>query len=71
MNPREFYDTVVSMRAIQQKYKETKSPSDLEECIKIEKIIDTEIKRVELILKVQNMFPSLDLKPIKCKEKHE
>lgn len=50
MNPREFYDAVVSMRTVQNRYKESKSQEDLDECTKLESVIDTEIKRVVLIL---------------------
>ena len=32
MNPREFYDAVVSMRKVQKRYKESKSQVDLDEC---------------------------------------
>lgn len=71
MNPREFYDAVVSMRKVQKRYKESKSQVDLDECTRLENIIDTEIKRVELILKAQSMFPTLDLVPMKTRVKHE
>ncbi len=71
MNPREFYDAVVSMRTVQKRYKENKSKEDLDECTKLESVIDTEIKRVELILKAQSMFPTLDLVPMKTRIKHE
>ena len=71
MNPREFYDAVVSMRTVQKRYKESKSQEDLDECTKLESVIDTEIKRVELILKEQSMFPTLDLVPMKTRIKHE
>ena len=71
MNPREFYDAVVSMRKVQKRYKESKSQVDLDECTRLENIIDTEIKRVELILKAQRMFPIQDLVPMKTRVKHE
>ena len=71
MNPREFYDAVVSMRTVQKRHKESKSQEDLDECTKLESVIDTEIKRVELILKAQSMFPTLDLVPMKTRIKHE
>lgn len=71
MNPREFYDAVVSMRTVQKRNKESKSQEDLDECTKLESVIDTEIKRVELILKAQSMFPTLDLVPMKTRIKHE
>ncbi len=71
MNPREFYEAVVSMRTVQKRYKESRSQVDLDECTRLENVIDAEIKRVELILKAQSMFPILDLVPIKTKVKHE
>lgn len=40
MNPREFYDAVVSMRTVQKRYKENKSKEDLDECTKLESVID-------------------------------
>ena len=71
MNPREFYDAVVAMRTVQKRYKERKSHEDYDDYTRLESVIDAEIKRVELILKAQSMFPTLDLVPMKSKIKAE
>lgn len=49
MNSREFYDTVVRMREAQKLYFKTRRPSDLQRSKQIEKVIDTEIERVQRI----------------------
>lgn len=53
MNAKEFYDTVVKMRKAQRDYFRTRSQRSLNESKQLEKLVDTEIKRVEEVLKKQ------------------
>ena len=58
MNSREFFNKVAFMRQLQKEYFNTRSKSILAECKKVERDIDTEIKRVNAIIqsKEQNLF---------------
>ncbi len=61
MNSKEFYETVKRMRAAQKEYFKTRRPCDLQRSKEIEKVIDTEIERVERIVWEQKnppLFPS-------------
>ena len=53
MNAREFFDKVVEMRNAQKKYFETRDKDVLSEAKRLEKEIDAEIRRVEIVLKVR------------------
>lgn len=53
MNAKEFYNTVVKMRKAQRDYFRTRSQRSLNESKQLEKLVDTEIKRVEEVLKRQ------------------
>ena len=53
MNARQFFDKVVEMRNAQKKYFETRDKSALDEAKRLEKEIDAEIRRVEIVLKVR------------------
>jgi hypothetical protein len=53
MNAREFFDKVVEMRNAQKKYFETRDKDVLDEAKRLEKEIDAEIRRVEIVLKVR------------------
>ena len=53
MNAREFFDKVVEMRNAQKKYFETRDKAVLDEAKRLEKEIDAEILRVEIVLKVR------------------
>jgi hypothetical protein len=53
MNAREFFDKVVEMRNAQKKYFETRDKDVLDEAKRLEKEIDAEILRVEIVLKVR------------------
>lgn len=50
MDSKEFYETVKRMRAAQKEYFKTRRPCDLQRSKEIEKVIDTEIERVERII---------------------
>ena len=60
MNSREFFIEVAFMRQLQKEYFNTRSKSILAECKKVEREIDTEIKRVKAIIgnqsKEQELF---------------
>lgn len=60
MNGREFFSKVALMRQLQQEYFKTRSKSVLNECKKLEREVDTEIKRVNAIIgnqpKEQELF---------------
>lgn len=61
MDSKEFYETVKRMRAAQKEYFKTRRPCDLQRSKDIEKVIDTEIERVERIIwerKNPPLFPS-------------
>lgn len=61
MDSKEFYETVKRMRAAQKEYFKTRRPCDLQRSKEIEKVIDTEIERVERIIwerKNPPLFPS-------------
>jgi hypothetical protein len=47
MKPKEFFDTVVQMRAAQKRFFKSHSSFDLQESKRLEKIIDKEIERVQ------------------------
>ena len=53
MNAREFFDKVVEMRNAQKKYFETRDKDVLADAKRLEKEIDAEIRRVEIVLKVR------------------
>jgi ribosomal protein L9 len=53
MNAREFFDKVVEMRNAQKKYFETRDKAVLDEAKRLEKELDAEIRRVEIVLKVR------------------
>lgn len=53
MNAREFFDKVAEMRNAQKKYFETRDKDVLSEAKRLEKEIDAEIRRVEIVLKVR------------------
>lgn len=53
MNAKEFYNTVAKMRKAQRDYFRTRSQRSLNESKQLEKLVDTEIKRVEEVLKKQ------------------
>lgn len=53
MNAREFFDKVVEMRNAQKKYFETRDKDVLDEAKRLEKEIDAEIRRVEIVLKLR------------------
>lgn len=53
MNARQFFDKVAEMRNAQKKYFETRDKSALDEAKRLEKEIDAEIRRVEIVLKVR------------------
>ncbi len=53
MNPRQFYDTVVSMRAAQQEYRQSGTPQAQAEAERLEQIVDREIRLTELKLKAR------------------
>jgi hypothetical protein len=53
MNARQFFDKVVEMRNAQKKYFETRDKDVLDEAKRLEKEIDAEILRVEIVLKVR------------------
>jgi len=53
MNARQFFDKVVEMRNAQKKYFETRDKDVLDEAKRLEKEIDAEIRRVEIVLKVR------------------
>jgi hypothetical protein len=53
MNAREFFDKVSAMRNAQKKYFETRDKDVLSEAKRLEKEIDAEIRRVEIVLKVR------------------
>ena len=64
MNAREFYDTVVLMRKAQKNYFKTRSmplvaKEHLQESKRLERIIDDEIKRVELLTE-NTKSPTID-----------
>lgn len=50
MNSKEFYDTVVKLREAQRSYFKTRSSIDLQRSKQLEKIIDSEIDRVSLLI---------------------
>lgn len=61
MNSKQFYDTVVRMREAQKQYFKTRRARDLQRSRQIEKVIDTEIERVQRIeweRKNPTLFPS-------------
>ena len=51
MTPKEFYNEVVKMRNLQKQYFRTRSSVTLEASKRQERLIDNEIKRVELLTK--------------------
>lgn len=51
MSPKEFFDTVVKMREYQKRYFKARLPVDLKESKRLEKIVDSEIERVERTLR--------------------
>jgi ribosomal protein L9 len=53
MNARQFFDKVVEMRNAQKKYFETRDKDVLDEAKRLEKELDAEIRRVEIVLKVR------------------
>lgn len=53
MNAREFFDKVTEMRLMQRAYFKNRDKDTLAECKRLEKEIDEEIRRVEIILKVR------------------
>ena len=50
MNAREFFSLVVEMRQQQRDYFRTKNPQTLSESKRLEKLVDTEINRVQTIM---------------------
>lgn len=54
MNSREFFSKVALMRQLQKEYFKTRSKSVLDECKTVEREIDTEIKRVNVIIGSQS-----------------
>lgn len=63
MDSKEFYESVKRMRAAQKEYFKTRRPCDLQRSKEIEKVIDTEIERVERIIWERNnppLFPNTD-----------
>lgn len=57
MNSKQFYDTVVRMREAQKQYAKSRRPCDLQRSKEIEKVIDTEIERVQRIVWEQQNPP--------------
>jgi hypothetical protein len=53
MNAREFFDKVSAMRNAQKEYFKSRDKSALDEAKRLEKEIDAEIRRVEIVLKVR------------------
>lgn len=53
MNAREFFDKVVEMRNAQKEYFKSRDKAALDEAKRLEKEIDAEIRRVEIVLKVR------------------
>lgn len=49
MDAREFYETTKAMRAAQKEFFKTRESSALKEAKRLERVIDDEISRVELI----------------------
>ena len=60
MNAKEFYDTVKAMREAQRGYFKFRTKQFLDESKRLEKTIDSEIKRVEQI-KLDKQQPRLEL----------
>lgn len=60
MNAREFYETVKQMRHLQREYFRHRGTTLLQECKKMEAIVDGEISRVETVLSQQQQ-QQLDL----------
>lgn len=58
MDHKEFYDTVRLMRAKQKEYFKTRSIKTLQECKRLEKLIDDEIVRVDKIM-LDRLQPTL------------
>ena len=53
MNAREFFDKVAEMRNAQKEYFKSRDKAALDEAKRLEKEIDAEIRRVEIVLKVR------------------
>lgn len=53
MNARQFFDKVAEMRLMQRAYFKNRDKDTLAECKRLEKEIDEEIRRVEIVLKVR------------------
>lgn len=53
MNARQFFDKVAEMRNAQKEYFKSRDKSALDEAKRLEKEIDAEIRRVEIVLKVR------------------
>lgn len=60
MDARHFFELVVQMRAAQRKYFRDKDNTSLRYARDLERKVDTEIKRVEMITK-EKLSPRLDL----------
>ena len=56
MNAKEFYDTVKQMRHLQREYFRHRGTVVLQECKKMEAIVDGEISRVETVLSQQKQL---------------
>lgn len=56
MNAREFYETVKQMRHLQREYFRHRGTAVLQECKKMEAIVDGEISRVETVLSQQQQL---------------
>lgn len=57
MNSRQFFDRVVMLRKFQKEYFATRSKDSLRQSIALEKEIDAEIERVQVILSAQSQQP--------------
>lgn len=63
MNARQFFDRVAQLRKFQKEYFATRNKDALRQSIALEKEIDTEIERVQALLKDKpveqpNLFPN-------------